>query len=285
LHKGYAFLQFGYENEARNAVNFTDGTMIAGKRIDVNVASEPKATGDVPSGINKRSANVTIPLGVVPEPKRQKVSAGVIRSSSTSSDTAPKKISSLSSISNMMLDGGGKLVNLGAKHQNKVHHVNAQPIMDSGLKREALEKGDDIIICGQCRHLFSSIDNFSTHKQTDSCFAPTTLVATVVTQTSTSQTTTNENDTTTGSASATATNGGESTKLVPKSVTPSNNNVVEKAEGEPEIIQCFICHDSFDRSWNLLVHISQNHNMTVYEVPNEKNDSAVSTKSEPKTLF
>lgn len=33
LHKGYAFIQFGYENEARNAVNFTDGTMIAGKRI------------------------------------------------------------------------------------------------------------------------------------------------------------------------------------------------------------------------------------------------------------
>lgn len=33
--------------------------------LDVNVASEPKATGDVPSGINKRSANVTIPLGFV----------------------------------------------------------------------------------------------------------------------------------------------------------------------------------------------------------------------------
>lgn len=126
-----------------------------------------------------------------------------------------------------------------------------------------MESGDDIIICGQCRHLFSTIDNFATHKQTDSCFAPTTLVSSVVTQTSTSQTTNDNNDT----IAAPATNGGgESTKPVVAAST--NSAVIEKAEGEPELIQCFICHDSFDRSWNLLVHISQNHNMTVYEVPN-----------------
>lgn len=40
IHKGYAFIQYGFESEARNAVSFTDGTMIAGKRIGKHLSAK-----------------------------------------------------------------------------------------------------------------------------------------------------------------------------------------------------------------------------------------------------
>lgn len=96
-------------------------------------------------------------FSVVPEPKRQKVSAGVVRTSSV--DSAPKKISSISSISNMIIDSTGKLTNVvssGNKNQNKVQNLNAQPIMDAGLKR-----GKKMIIIRSHKRLMPAIGGVS----------------------------------------------------------------------------------------------------------------------------
>ncbi|XP_028330804.1 heterogeneous nuclear ribonucleoproteins C1/C2 isoform X2 [Gouania willdenowi] len=54
LHKGYAFVQFLNERNARTAVNGEDGRMIVGQVLDVNLAGEPKAHRSKTSG--KRSA-------------------------------------------------------------------------------------------------------------------------------------------------------------------------------------------------------------------------------------
>nr|XP_040037746.1 heterogeneous nuclear ribonucleoproteins C1/C2 isoform X3 [Gasterosteus aculeatus aculeatus] len=42
VHKGYAFVQFANERNARNAVVSEDGRMIVGQVLDINLAGEPK---------------------------------------------------------------------------------------------------------------------------------------------------------------------------------------------------------------------------------------------------
>ncbi|KAM7377108.1 hypothetical protein PAMA_013744 [Pampus argenteus] len=42
VHKGYAFVQFSNERNARTAVSSEDGRMIVGQVLDINLAGEPK---------------------------------------------------------------------------------------------------------------------------------------------------------------------------------------------------------------------------------------------------
>uniref|UniRef100_A0A671RMP6 Heterogeneous nuclear ribonucleoprotein C n=1 Tax=Sinocyclocheilus anshuiensis TaxID=1608454 RepID=A0A671RMP6_9TELE len=42
LHKGYAFVQYANERNARAAVGGEDGRMIVGQVLDINLAGEPK---------------------------------------------------------------------------------------------------------------------------------------------------------------------------------------------------------------------------------------------------
>ncbi|XP_035860894.1 heterogeneous nuclear ribonucleoproteins C1/C2 isoform X3 [Sander lucioperca] len=42
IHKGYAFVQFANERNARSAVDGEDGRMIVGQVLDINLAGEPK---------------------------------------------------------------------------------------------------------------------------------------------------------------------------------------------------------------------------------------------------
>ncbi|XP_068584248.1 heterogeneous nuclear ribonucleoprotein C-like [Cebidichthys violaceus] len=42
VHKGYAFVQYANERNARNAVVSEDGRMIVGQVLDINLAGEPK---------------------------------------------------------------------------------------------------------------------------------------------------------------------------------------------------------------------------------------------------
>jgi len=45
VHKGYAFVQFESEAEARSAISYTDGTSFGGRVVDVNLVCEPKNKG------------------------------------------------------------------------------------------------------------------------------------------------------------------------------------------------------------------------------------------------
>ncbi|XP_054451962.1 heterogeneous nuclear ribonucleoprotein C-like [Anoplopoma fimbria] len=42
VHKGFAFVQFANERNARSAVGGEDGRMIVGQVLDINLAGEPK---------------------------------------------------------------------------------------------------------------------------------------------------------------------------------------------------------------------------------------------------
>lgn len=53
VHKGYAFVQFANERNARSAVDGEDGRMIVGQVLDINLAGEPKPHR---SKTSKRSA-------------------------------------------------------------------------------------------------------------------------------------------------------------------------------------------------------------------------------------
>ncbi|XP_037841373.2 heterogeneous nuclear ribonucleoprotein C-like 1 [Chlorocebus sabaeus] len=57
VHKGFAFVQYAKEKNARAAVAGEDGRMVAGQAVDINLAAEPKANQRKAGG--KRSAAET----------------------------------------------------------------------------------------------------------------------------------------------------------------------------------------------------------------------------------
>ncbi|XP_057646883.1 heterogeneous nuclear ribonucleoproteins C1/C2-like [Chionomys nivalis] len=65
VHKGFAFVQYVNENNARAAVAEEDGRMIAGQVLDINLAAEPKVKRGK-AGV-KRSAAAAEMYGSVPE--------------------------------------------------------------------------------------------------------------------------------------------------------------------------------------------------------------------------
>ncbi|KAE8633950.1 hypothetical protein XENTR_v10002157 [Xenopus tropicalis] len=89
VHKGYAFVQYSNERNARTAVAGEDGRMIAGQVMDINLAAEPKANRSK-TGVKRSAADMygysatrvppppPIARAVVPS-KRQRVSGNASR--------------------------------------------------------------------------------------------------------------------------------------------------------------------------------------------------------------
>ncbi|KAE8633944.1 hypothetical protein XENTR_v10002157 [Xenopus tropicalis] len=57
VHKGYAFVQYSNERNARTAVAGEDGRMIAGQVMDINLAAEPKANRSK-TGVKRSAADM-----------------------------------------------------------------------------------------------------------------------------------------------------------------------------------------------------------------------------------
>ncbi|KAM9510406.1 heterogeneous nuclear ribonucleoproteins C1/C2 isoform 1-T1 [Guaruba guarouba] len=64
VHKGFAFVQYVNERNARAAVAGEDGRMIAGQVLDINLAAEPKVNRGK-AGVKRSAAEL---YGSVPAP-------------------------------------------------------------------------------------------------------------------------------------------------------------------------------------------------------------------------
>lgn len=234
MHKGYAFVQFAYESEARNAVTFTDGSPLCGKKLDVTISSEPKTQSDDSSSGHKRSASVSASARSGPDAKKPRYGAafGTAGSSTFTSVSSNITVVPLSQPKKptITIVPPGKMTDASGKSKFTDAPVTT---VGSTLNMETLAKGDDIHICGTCRQLYTTVDAFNGHKR--ACAAPS-VVKTA--------------------------DGGENGSS-PSTAPPT---APRKAEGEPASLCCFICHAPFDFSWPLLVHMQETHSMKVYEV-------------------
>lgn len=159
MHKGYAFVQFTSPFDARSACLGEDSKSLCGQTLDVNMVSEPKAH------ISKVKAQ-----------KRQKEKG----------DGAPPPSSGpLLSYYVASLVGGGvgllpqglglpnakrarvALDEVGSESAESGEGVETECPMDEEIDLDSLKSytSPDILICGNCRMVFSSLQTMVTHKR------------------------------------------------------------------------------------------------------------------------
>lgn len=139
MHKGYSFVQYGSHEEAKQAAMSEDGKTYAGQTLDINIASEPKKG-------NKRAAPPT-------------------NNSSTKDSPAEKKVKT-----DAQTAGGRNLVSLGTGLKDATIEASSTSITLSrptgkALKKTTISTGNDILICGNCKSLHSSLATFVQHKK------------------------------------------------------------------------------------------------------------------------
>ncbi|XP_060074201.1 uncharacterized protein LOC132553929 [Ylistrum balloti] len=155
MHKGYAFIQYARQADARRACINEDGKMYANQTLDINIASEPKhrqttatnavkkATTNFQSTTAKSSGvNRTLSGGGPPAKKMRtdtQISGGIKRTlvSLTSGDMGTTAKTGLNKNSNAVSSNASKVV-----------------------------IGKDVLICGVCKSQFASLHSLAQHKKT-----------------------------------------------------------------------------------------------------------------------
>lgn len=136
MHKGYAFVQYSSQMDARRACGAEDGMTYAGQALDINIASEPK----------HRPANKTS--------STSQASSGASRVLNTQSGPPAKKQRTDSGT------GGIKrtLVNLTSGSSSSAPASKSITQLAQAAK--------DVLICGVCKTTFSSLHSLAQHKKT-----------------------------------------------------------------------------------------------------------------------
>ncbi|XP_053402362.1 splicing factor, proline- and glutamine-rich-like isoform X2 [Mercenaria mercenaria] len=139
MHKGYAFVQYGSHEEAKHASMSEDGKTYAGQTLDINIASEPKKG-------NKRAAQPA--------------------NNSNANESPAQKKAKLEAAA----AGGRNLVSLGSSLKDATIDASSTSITLSrptgkALKKTTISTGNDILICGNCKSLHSSLATFVQHKK------------------------------------------------------------------------------------------------------------------------
>lgn len=146
MHKGYAFVQYQNPNDARRACN-EDGKTYAGKTLDINVASEPK----------KRAAATKRPA-----PAATMTQA---RPNATASAQAAPPVKKLRTDPQPNLNRN--LVTLGGANINSASSTSISITRPTGktVKKTVISTGNDVLICGTCKSMYSSLATFVQHKK------------------------------------------------------------------------------------------------------------------------
>ncbi|KAH3772070.1 hypothetical protein DPMN_173404, partial [Dreissena polymorpha] len=225
MHKGYAFVQYGNPEEAKRAAMSEDTKTYAGQTLDINIASEPKKG-------NKRSAQTSN------------------SNTSTSGSPAQKKLRAADEAA--ATASGRQLVSLGSGLKGATIDASSTSITLSrptgkALKKTTISTGNDILICGNCKSLHSSLATFVQHKKNKcelkiqcKCHQPTT----------------------------------------PSPSTPTEKdkeNGAQKGGVEPaRQLLCAVCDAEFPTAWDLCHHCQEEHNIAIFkentEHPDVKNE-------------
>ncbi|XP_061166634.1 uncharacterized protein LOC133206311 [Saccostrea echinata] len=136
MHKGYAFVQYSNQLDARRACGAEDGMTYAGQALDINIASEPKHRP------NQKTTSTA------------QTSSGASRLLNTQSGPPAKKMRTDSGT------GGIKrtLVNLTSG--------NSSTAPASKTITQLAQAAKDVLICGVCKTSFSSLHSLAQHKKT-----------------------------------------------------------------------------------------------------------------------
>ncbi|XP_044731878.1 uncharacterized protein LOC123294793 [Chrysoperla carnea] len=232
MHKGYAFVQFTNPFDARNACVGEDGRTVLGQILDVNMVAEPK-----PHQTGRKRQNVTLTDNDW-DYYYDSYYASTVGFSTGSAVSATHlvvpsvKRQRLSSSSSRAMKNGTK-VN-GNNNNNGTNYVIPH-IPENSLK---VYSNPDILICGNCREMFTDLKEIINHKKTYCKLRFTCRCHTMDAR--------DPNDK--------VTNGSDTSLL------------------------CSHCKDPFPNAWDLMVHIQATHMINIYElgVPysDDKEDSS-----------
>lgn len=209
MHKGYAFVQFTNPFDARSACLGEDGRTVLGQVLDVNMVAEPKPhqTGRKRQNVAKTGndwdyyydsyyASASFPPGpprLVPPLKRPRLMAPPAR----------------------------PVIKTAAPPQKP-----AQPAAIAQLKTYS---NPDILICGNCREMFTELQELLDHKKTYCKLRFTCKCHTL--------------------------NG------VKSKPGGAGEDLASAA-----LLLCVLCKDSFCSAWDLMVHVQAAHMMNIYEL-------------------
>lgn len=237
MHKGFAFIQFTNPFDARSACLGEDGRTVLGQTLDVNLVAEPK-----PHQIGRKRPNLgktgndwdyfydsyyasAFPSLRVPHAPASKRARLMLTSSSRS-----QIISQLPRKQSPTLTHQSQ-----SQSQPQSQLQEELPCIIAQLKTYS---NPDILICGNCRELFSELDELLQHKKT---YCKLRFAC-------------------------------KCNRL--SGITDRNCNGIE----DKISLLCHECKDSFESAWDLIVHVQAAHMMNVYElgVPKLKSDQQLS---------
>ncbi|XP_059477455.1 uncharacterized protein LOC132197883 [Neocloeon triangulifer] len=227
MHKGYAFVQFTNPFDARSACLGEDGRTVLGQILDVNMVAEPKAhqTG------RKRQNNAK-----------------------TGNDWDYYYDSYYASAAfGSAAPGGGTRLVPPLKRPRLMVPPGARPILKAAVSAQKAPasasvgqlktySNPDILICGNCREMFTELQELLEHKKTY-CKLRFTCKCSLI-------------------------NG----------LKPAGELFNGASETEGSGVACLLCvqcKDAFHSPWDLMVHVQAAHMLNIYElgVPNRKESS------------
>jgi len=267
MHRGYGFIQYAQEYEARNAINFTDGMILGGQRLDVNLASEPKSGREAKAVKRQSESNVS---EVTPKRTRLNTTEGKSQSAST---TAPKPLfpatkSSVSSsnveVTTTNTNASGNAVKTTptkpAASLNKPASANIAVVMK---KTEPAKPQNAAPASTAVKTVVPASKPEVNGSDTNAVVAPC-VQAPGVNEASTDILICGQCRSLFNDVTAFTAHRKEGAKCIVPPPAPATKETLTKSEGEPETLLCFLCEKSFDHSWRLVEHISKGHGIFVY---------------------
>lgn len=153
MHKGYAFVQYHNASDARRACA-EDGKTYAGKTLDINVASEPKKR---PGATKRPAASAAAPA----------VTQAARPNPSTAQAVPPvKKVRTepQPNVNRNLVTLGGADVNSTQSSSSSTSISITRPTGKT-VKKTVISTGNDVLICGTCKSMYSSLATFVQHKK------------------------------------------------------------------------------------------------------------------------
>jgi len=224
MHKGYAFVQFTSPFDARSACLGEDGKSLCGQILDVNMVSEPKAHQTKIKG-QKRQKGVSDVGGGATGSLVEYYMASL---TGVTGPAGPLLAAGIGA-------GGGALVakrpRILLEEAEEVSKVDIDTPMEeeqSEIDLDSLKTYNtpDILICGNCREMFTAVSEMVAHKR-HYCKLRFTCKC--------------ENTT----ARSTATTDEESSV--------------------PVWLQCSTCNTGFEDPWDLMEHVQGTHTINIYQ--------------------
>ncbi|GAB6020459.1 hypothetical protein CHUAL_003150 [Chamberlinius hualienensis] len=179
MHKGYAFVQFSNPYDARNAVSSEDGNVVCGQMLDVNMVAEPKLhqTGRKRQNLTNTgndwdyyydSYNVqSHAQQQLQQQQRLTPPNKRARMGTTNSGQKQRVKSGKSSKSNGVNNSIVVQTTPAAATNNKTsNHYAAGTTYHRSTSGGSVSSGTaDILICGNCKELFSGVKKLLDHKK------------------------------------------------------------------------------------------------------------------------